>query len=565
MTILTRCIFCIAIVATLSCVAAENDVPDMILVGGRIISPGAEWMPDPSGSEELPTGIAISNGRVMMVGPSERVWARSGPETRVIDLGGRSVLPGLADNHLHSIGGGSGVDLSSARSLEDISGALAARAGELPPGSIIVSNSDWHEGQLLEQRLPYRDDLDRMVPLHPVVVVRGGHEYILNSLALEYWGVDETAAEVPGGRIGRYADGRLNGELVDRAKDLISLPPPRTRAAEAEALDALQAQYGLLNQRGLTSVRHPGGSLEQLAQIRELEEAGRLSMRVEFLFRAPRSASPEAVEEAIDSWTKPQRKSRLVQIGGVKLGVDGGFEGGLMRDAYEGPWGNGGRFYGLQTVPTEDFYQSVSMLADAGWRIATHAVGDAAIDLVLDAYAEADAKEPIAAKRWVIEHGFIPRPDQFDRMLDMGLAVSAQNHLYLAAPSLAKYWGAERAAWTTPLREYIDAGVPVSLGTDAPVVPYDPWWVLHHFTTRSTISAGVFGEDQVVSRLEALEAMTLEYAWLTFSEAERGTLDVGKLADLVVTQEDYLRCEDPCLESMKVDLTLLEGRVVWER
>ena len=97
------------------------------------------------------------------------------------------------------------------------------------------------------------------------------------------------------------------------------------------------------------------------------------------------------------------------------------------------------------------------------------------------------------------------------------------------------------------------------------MVPYDPWWVLHHFTTRSTISAGVFGEDQVVSRLEALEAMTLEYAWLTFSEAERGTLDVGKLADLVVTQEDYLQCEDPCLESMKVDLTLLEGRVVWER
>ena len=354
MTTFARCTFCVAIVVTLSCVPAENDVPDMILVGGPIISPGSEWMSDPSGSDGLPTGIAISNGRVMMVGPGEQVRALVGPETRVIELGGRSVLPGLADNHLHSIGGGSGVDLSSARSLEDVSRAIAARARELPPGSTIVTNSDWHEGQLFEQRLPYRDDLDRMAPLHSVVVVRGGHEYILNSLALEYWGVDESATEVPGGRIGRYADGRLNGELVDRAKDLISLPP-RTGASEAEALDALQAQYGLLNQRGLTSVRHPGGSLEQLAQIRELEETGRLSMRVEFLFRSPRSANPEAVDEAIGSWAKPQRKSRLVQIGGVKLGVDGGFEGGLMWDAYEGPWGDGGRFYGLQTVPTEDF------------------------------------------------------------------------------------------------------------------------------------------------------------------------------------------------------------------
>jgi predicted amidohydrolase YtcJ len=150
-------------------------------------------------------------------------------------------------------------------------------------------------------------------------------------------------------------------------------------------------------------------------------------------------------------------------------------------------------------------------------------------------------------------------------MRTMGLLVSAQHHLYLAAPSLVEYWGIDRAGWTTPVRAYLDAGIPVSLGTDAPVVPWDPWWVLHHFTTRETISAGVLDASQAVSREEALRAMTEGYAYLTFTEDERGTLQPGMLADLVVTADSYFDCTDPCLETMRVDLTVLGGRVVWER
>lgn len=554
-----------------SCAETES-VPDVVLVGGPIVSPGAAWMPGVATPSVTPYGIAIKDGRVSAVGSADEVRGLAGSSTRIIELDGRTVLPGLTDNHLHSIGGGSGVDLSGARTLADVADALGQRAAEVEVGELIVTNSDWHEGQLAEQRLPYRDDLDRAAPDHPVVVVRGGHEYILNSAALERWSIDEGTPDVPGGRIGRYADGRLNGELVDRAKDYVSLPS-RGEVFEEDVLAGLEAQYGTLNQRGLTSVRHPGGAPEQLERLRLLESEGRLSMRVDFLFRAPRSGSPEAVAEAIAFWPAPPTKEEhtrsaatsLVRLDGVKLGVDGGFEGGLMRDPYEEPWGEGGTFYGLQTVPREPFFESVRLLGDAGWRVATHAVGDAAIDLVLDAYDDFDGSSPLAGERWVIEHGFIPRPDQFDRMRRMGLAVSAQDHLYLAAPSLVTYWGEERAGWTTPLRAYLDAGIPVSLGTDAPVVPYDPWWVLHHFTTRGTISAGVVGEDQRVTRLEALRAMTVEYAWLTFSEEERGTLDVGKHADLIVTGANYLTCPDPCLETMQVDLTIMGGRIVWER
>lgn len=545
----------LAMCLTVGACSPDVEPADMVLVGGPVVTLTADGVVE---------GIAILGDRIVATGSEAEIRAHVGANTRVIELDGRSVIPGLADNHFHSIGGGPGVDLSRTRSIADVLNAISARIADTPPGDVVVTNSNWHEGQLVEQRLPYRDELDRAAPSHPLVVVRGGHEYILNSAALRRWSIDESTPDVAGGRIGRYADGRLNGELVDRAKEYVSLPPRPEPDAEA-AREALLDDYATLARRGLTSIRHPGASVAQYEVLKGLADAGRLDIRIDFLLRAPRSGSPAELREAMAGWPAPDAGDAWLRIGGVKLGVDGGFEGGLMREAYEEPWGEGGTFYGLQTVPREPFIESVRELHRNGWRVATHAVGDAAIDLVLDAYEIANEDAPLEGLRWVIEHGFIPREDHFGRMRTLGLSVSAQDHLYLAAPSLVQYWGADRAAWTTPLRAYLDAGIPVSLGTDSPVVPYDPWWVLHHFTTRGTISAGVVGADQRVSREEALRAATEGYAYLTFSEDEKGTLAVGKLADIVVTAESYLDCADPCLETMEVDFTIVGGRIVWER
>jgi predicted amidohydrolase YtcJ len=211
------------------------------------------------------------------------------------------------------------------------------------------------------------------------------------------------------------------------------------------------------------------------------------------------------------------------------------------------------------------FTDVVKELNRLGWRVATHAVGDAAIDEVLAGYEAANAEKSIAGKRWTLEHGFIAHDDQFARMKALDLVVSAQNHLYLAGPSLVKYWGPTRAARTTPMRAYLDRGFVVAGGTDSAVVPFPPLWVIYHFVTRDTISGGVLGADQKITRKEALQVETINNAYLTFEEGVKGSIEPGKLADLVVLPEDILACPDKRIEQMQVVMTMVGGKVVYGR
>jgi predicted amidohydrolase YtcJ len=219
----------------------------------------------------------------------------------------------------------------------------------------------------------------------------------------------------------------------------------------------------------------------------------------------------------------------------------------------------------LNTIKQADYTEAVKEANREGWRVATHAVGDAAIDEVLTAYEAANAEKSIVGRRWAIEHAFIPRPDQFPRMKKLDLVISAQDHLYLAGPSLVKMWGPRRAAWVTPMRAYLDQGFTVAGGTDSSVVPYPPLWVFYHFVTRDTISGGVLGADQKITRQEALKVETINNAFLTFEEKLKGSIEVGKLADLIVLPADIMTMPAKEIESMKVLMTIVGGKIVYQQ
>lgn len=526
--------------------------PDLVLLNGKVITVDRNF--------STHQAVAIIGERIMAVGNDDQMRTVAGPATRLIDLGGRSVIPGLMDNHLHAAGGGPGVDLSRARSIADVIAAIEARVRTSSPGEVIVSNGDWHEAQLKEQSLPLRDDLDRVAPQNPVVLVRGGHEYILNSPALARWGITEATPPPAGGRITRYDNGRLNGELVDAAKALVRLPPAAPRTPQ-QLIDDRIADYKKLNEAGLTSIRHPGVSIPDYRMLQEMQKRGLLTIRVQALLRPAVGAS--GVDPALTaSGIRQGEGNEHLRVGGIKLAVDGGFEGGLMRDLYEKPWDENGTYRGLQTLDTERYIAAVRELNRQAWRVATHAVGDAAIDLVLNAYEKANAEQSIVDRRWSIEHAFIGRPDHLPRMKALGVAIAAQHHLFLAGPSLVKYWGAARAGITTPAKMYLDAQLPVSSGSDAPVVPYPPLWTLYHFITRDTISGGVLGAEQRVTRQQALRMATINNAWLNMEERTKGSIEPGKFADLVILDVDPLTVPEPRLRDARVLATLVGGKVV---
>jgi predicted amidohydrolase YtcJ len=532
------------------------EAADAVFVNGKVFTADNQ--------SSIVQGFAVKDGHFVAVGDSNAMRRHIGTQTTVVDLAGRTVVPGLSDGHFHNEGGGPGVDLSMSRSIANVLAVIAAAVSKAEPQEVIVSNPDWHEAQLKEKRLPVAKETDQVSPSNPVVLVRGGHSLILNSAALRKWRIGKDTLPPAGGEIRRGTDGELTGELIDNAKRLVALPAP----ADLTIADVLATQRKL-NAYGVTNVRIPGSYKGQLLEdyklLKQARDGRQLTLRYTVYLPGFGVKDPAKIRELIsNSGLTQDEGDEWLRIGGIKLAVDGGFEGGHMTMPYAEPYGHGGTFYGLTLVPPAAFTAVVKEINRVGWRVTAHAVGDAALDEVLDAYEAAAAEHPIAGKRWAIEHAFVARPEQIARMKKLGVMLSVQDHLYLAASAMAKYWGRERAQEVTPLKTYLDAGLLVVGGTDSPVVSFNPFWEIYHFNTRDTMSDGVYGADQRVQSREALLRMlTINYAKLTGEDNIKGSIEPGKLADFVILSDDILTVSAKRLLTMKASATYVGGKEVY--
>lgn len=537
--------------------ALAKDVADAVFVNGKVFTADS--------ATNIVAGFAVKGDRFIAAGTTEQMRDLVGSKTLVVDLKGRFVTPGLTDAHFHSEGGGPGVDLSKVRTMKELLDAIAKAAAAAKPGELIVSNRDWHEMQLVDQRLPIATELDIVAPNNPVILKRGGHSYILNTAALKKWNITKDTVSPPGGQVSRDEKGELTGELFDNALGLVELP-----VRPVTVKDVITTQR-VLNSYGITSVRVIGGYKTDTATAYKLfsdvRDAGNLSVRYNVFLRAGDrkiKTADDYVANIEASGLKQDQGDEWVRVGGIKLIVDGGFEGGHYYEPYLEPYGQGGTYRGVVVTAPPLFNEIVDKLNAKGWVIATHAVGDAAIDQVLEAYERTNAKKSIVGKLWAIEHAFISNHAQMQRVKKLGLFLSVQDHLLLAGPAFKKYLGEPRASDITPLKTYLTEGVQVALGTDADVIPINPFWELHHYMVRNTLSDGIYGADEgVTDRAKLLQLITAGYSKLTGEDAYKGAIAPGQLADFVIMSDDFLTVPVDAIPNMRALATYVGGKKVY--
>ncbi|MBV0890937.1 amidohydrolase [Paracoccus sp. Z118] len=535
------------------------EAADVVLTGGVV------WC-----GLDLPQAeaVAIRDGRVVATGTTAEIEAMAGPQTQRIDLKGRFAMPGINDAHMHLLPLGlemARVDLRPdvAPTLQSLLDALRAKAAVTPKGEW-VRGRGFNHFLLDVGRFPHRDELDAACPDHPCYIVRtDGHSAVANSRALALAGVDESTPQPEGGLI-EMKDGRLTGMVAETGREPFEAVMPHSSVDEM--VEAIEAAGKTLLGYGITSVMEAAIGLhdgwDEMVAYRRARDEGRLPLRVYGCVMADKTKSilPQAMAEGLATG----QGCEMFRIGPVKMFTDGsaGSKTAAMTQDYMGDPGN----KGLLCIPDQSELDAMVKEAhDAGWQMGIHAIGDAAIEEVLNAIEAAQAANPAKDRRHRIEHCGWLRPDQMDRMQRLGVLPASQaSFLYWFGDNYDTVLEADRIAASHPFRTWTERGMNPSASTDCPVTEIDPRPVIYNLVTRKTKDGKVFGPEQRLTIDEALHAYTSASAFASGEEDIKGRLVPGHLADIAVFDRDLTAVEPDALLDAVCEMTLRGGEVVHE-
>ena len=544
----TALIFCLCMYGCGESAIDERAEVDTIVHNGKVITIDADL--------SIASAVAVSGTDIVAVGGEELLEHYK--SRNMLDLGGKVLMPGFIDSHTHLRGRPQRyIDLAKTRSIEQMKGQVRDKVTELGMGEWITGYG-WSEDVMAELRRPLRSDLDVAAPGNPVLLTRaGGHSAVANSMALRLAEVTVTTPQPESGVIERGEDGELNGVIRER-QDIVSrlIPEPTHEDVREDLIRVLKEQLSL----GITSFTNATYS-RSIESYPEWER----------IYSLHRGSLPRASIQV--AWQGPQAMAAFgkksgdgdehLRVGPIKILVDGGFTGpaAFTKEPYKGET----EYRGTLRLTLEELNTIIREAHAAGWQFGIHAIGDAAIELTVDELAAALDKMPREDHRHYLNHFTVmPSAEAMDKMAAYGIAITQQpNFTYTLDGRYSANLDGDRLKHNNPLRTPMNHGIRVAISSD--ILPIGPMVGIYAAVTRKGMSGEVFGEEESLTVMEALRGYTLYGAWLSFEEDRKGSIEPGKLADMIVLDQDILTIDPDHIMDINVEQTWLGGKLVYER
>jgi len=545
---------------------------DTVLLGGKIVILDAK--------EQICQALAIRDRHIIAHGTDQQMRNYIGERTKIIRLAGKSVVPGLIESHVHSFGVAreeAYQPYAELPSIAEIQAWIRKRAAQLPPGEWVrVPRND--VTRIRERRHPTPAELDAACTTHPVIFT-AVRKSALNTAGFRALGVTPQTTEFHGGKIVRDASG--SPALIVGADSYLgeSISAPRlTHARLVEELPKVLRRY---SEAGITAIGERRSDVEGYRTFQELRQLGRLPVRATVSMHMP-ERTPERIEAFVRKLgVKQGDGDDWVKIGCLKVFADGGIHWGTagLREPYgpkriafyrlTDPDYRGDLFYTNDEIRA--IYDTANRL---GWQVSVHATGDATVDQVLDAIEAADRKQSVRDRRFTLVHAYFPIADAIARARRLGLCVDTQPYLYYKdSDAMAEVYGKNWADRLIGLGDWVRSGIPTAINSDH-MIGLDPDHAMNSFNpflgmyiavSRKNQNGRTYNPEQKISRVAALRSVTSSAAYMDFNEKKIGSLEIGKLADLAVLDRDYLQCPEEEIRAIKVLMTMVDGKIVYQR